>query len=394
MENQIQTFVLISSIVIGFFILIAIYLVVKLKLNDILLKRSEEKLKNFNETLQLMVAEKTQELLESQKKYKSLYELNEEVLENSPAGIVRLDAHLRISYLNPEIIRLLFLRNESLESLIGEQLKNVPKLNDIKLLYLMDDLINGLEISTDLRISNDESNSKYLEVKGVPILDGGTFSGAVLLFNDITESIIAEEKLKQSFEILQKATGDIIQAMSSTSEMRDPYTAGHQKRVKELAVAIGRKMNINQEQLEGLKFAGIIHDIGKISVPSDILSKPGKINKMEFEVIKNHSQVGFDLLNKIEFPWPISRIVHQHHERMDGSGYPLGLKSDQILLEARILAVADVVEAMTSHRPYRAALGIEQALQEIADHKHDYYDPNVVDACIALFREKKFKFSA
>ena len=394
MENQIQTFVLISSIVIGFFILIAIYLVVKLKLNDILLKRSEEKLKNFNETLQLMVAEKTQELLESQKKYKSLYELNEEVLENSPAGIVRLDAHLRISYLNPEIIRLLFLRNESLESLIGEQLKNVPKLNDIKLLYLMDDLINGLEISTDLRISNDESNSKYLEVKGVPILDGGTFSGAVLLFNDITESIIAEEKLKQSFEILQKATGDIIQAMSSTSEMRDPYTAGHQKRVKELAVAIGRKMNINQEQLEGLKFAGIIHDIGKISVPSDILSKPGKINKMEFEVIKNHSQVGFDLLNKIEFPWPISRIVHQHHERMDGSGYPLGLKSDQILLEARILAVADVVEAMTSHRPYRAALGIEQALQEITDHKHDYYDPNVVDACIALFREKKFKFSA
>ncbi|HPR16860.1 MAG TPA: HD domain-containing protein [Candidatus Cloacimonadota bacterium] len=374
--------------------MIAIYLVVKLKLNDILLKRSEEKLKNFNETLQLMVAEKTQELLESQKKYKSLYELNEEVLENSPAGIVRLDAHLRISYLNPEIIRLLFLRNESLESLIGEQLKNVPKLNDIKLLYLMDDLINGLEISTDLRISNDESNSKYLEVKGVPILDGGTFSGAVLLFNDITESIIAEEKLKQSFEILQKATGDIIQAMSSTSEMRDPYTAGHQKRVKELAVAIGRKMNINQEQLEGLKFAGIIHDIGKISVPSDILSKPGKINKMEFEVIKNHSQVGFDLLNKIEFPWPISRIVHQHHERMDGSGYPLGLKSDQILLEARILAVADVVEAMTSHRPYRAALGIEQALQEIADHKHDYYDPNVVDACIALFREKKFKFSA
>jgi putative nucleotidyltransferase with HDIG domain/PAS domain S-box-containing protein len=361
-------------------------------MNDILLKNSEEKLKNFNETLQLMVAEKTQELMESEKKYKSLYELHEEVLENSPAGIIRLDPTLRVVYLNPEIINLLELRRKSIDSLKGEMLKNIPKISNSVLLGLTEDLKRGLEISTELELrENDRTN--HLEVKGVPILDNGIFSGAVLLFNDITENIEAEEKLKQSFEILQKATGDIIQAMSSTSEMRDPYTAGHQKRVKELALAIGKEMKIKKEQLEGLKFAGIIHDIGKISVPSDILSKPGKINKMEFEVIKNHAQVGYDLLRKIEFPWPITTIVHQHHERMDGSGYPLGLKGDQILLEARILAVADVVEAMTSHRPYRAALGTEKALEEIQAHATDFFDPAVVNACLSLFKEGKFQFT-
>lgn len=393
MENQIQTFVLISSIVLGFFILITIYLVVKLKLNDILLKKSEEKLKNFNETLQLMVAEKTQELLESEKKYKTLYELHEEVLEKSPAGIIRLDKNMRIIYLNPEIIKQLEIRSKSIESLNGDLLKNIPKIDSSGLLQLTDELKSGLEIATELEILNNKKEAKHLEVKGVPIFDNGLFSGAVMLFNDITESIEAEEKMKRSFEMLQKATGDIIQAMSNTSEMRDPYTAGHQKRVKELAVAIGREMKVDKDKLEGLKFAGIIHDIGKISVPSDILSKPGKINIMEFEVIKNHSQVGYDLLSTIEFPWPISTIVHQHHERMDGSGYPNGLKGDEILVESRILAVADVVEAMTSHRPYRAALGTEKALEEIKAHTTDYYDPDVVKACVRLFEEGKFEFT-
>ncbi|MCF7794239.1 MAG: HD-GYP domain-containing protein [Candidatus Cloacimonetes bacterium] len=364
-----------------------------MKLNDILLKKSEEKLKNFNETLQLMVAEKTQELLESEKKYKTLYELHEEVLEKSPAGIIRLDKNMRIIYLNPEIIKQLEIRSKSIESLNGDLLKNIPKIDSSGLLQLTDELKSGLEIATELEILNNKKEAKHLEVKGVPIFDNGLFSGAVMLFNDITESIEAEEKMKRSFEMLQKATGDIIQAMSNTSEMRDPYTAGHQKRVKELAVAIGREMKVDKDKLEGLKFAGIIHDIGKISVPSDILSKPGKINIMEFEVIKNHSQVGYDLLSTIEFPWPISTIVHQHHERMDGSGYPNGLKGDEILVESRILAVADVVEAMTSHRPYRAALGTEKALEEIKAHTTDYYDPDVVKACVRLFEEGKFEFT-
>ncbi|MDO9576481.1 MAG: HD domain-containing phosphohydrolase [Candidatus Cloacimonadales bacterium] len=394
MENQIQTFVLTSSIVLGIFILITVYLVIKLKINDILLKKSEDKLKKFNETLQLMVAEKTKELLESEKKYKSLYELNKEILEKSPAGIIRLDKNLRIGFVNPEMKKLLNIQPDSSDLLQGELLKNAPVLKNCSIAGVLDELKNGQEVSSDLEFSIQDGNLTHLAMKGVPFFEENNFTGAVLLFNDITENIIAEQKLKQSFEMLQKSTGDIIQAMSSTSEMRDPYTAGHQKRVKELAVAIGHQMNITKEQLEGLKFAGIIHDIGKISVPSDILSKPGKISSMEFEVIKNHSQVGFDLLSTIEFPWPISKIVHQHHERMDGSGYPNGLKGDEILLESRILAVADVVEAMTSHRPYRAALGIEKALQEIELHKTDSYDAAVVDACVTLFKENRFSFSS
>jgi len=394
MENQIQTFVLTSSIVLGIFILITVYLVIKLKLNDILLKKSEEKLKRFNETLQLMVAEKTKELLESEKKFKSLYELNSEILENSPAGIIRIENNLRIGYVNPEMKKLLNLPLDSNGLLNGELLKNIPVLKDASLLNVLDKLKKGQEVSSDLELSISDDNIVHLAMKGVPFFDENKFTGAVLLFNDVTENIIAEQQLQKSFEMLQKATGDIIQAMSSTSEMRDPYTAGHQKRVKELAVAIGNNMNITKEQLEGLKFAGIIHDIGKISVPSDILSKPGKITSMEFEVIKHHSQVGFELLSTIEFPWPISKIVHQHHERMDGTGYPSGLSGDEILLESRILAVADVVEAMTSHRPYRAALGIENALHEIETHKNDSYDSAVVDACIFLFKEDNFSFTS
>jgi putative nucleotidyltransferase with HDIG domain len=175
--------------------------------------------------------------------------------------------------------------------------------------------------------------------------------------------------------------------------MRDPYTAGHQKRVQELAMTIGKYMRISKEQLEGVKFAGIIHDIGKIAVPADILSKPGKINRMEFEVIKNHCQVGYELLSEIAFPWPIADIVHQHHEHVDGTGYPNKLRGDDILLEAKILSVADVVEAMTSHRPYRPALGIQVALDEIVKHKGTWFEPIVVDACLAVFAEKKFSFT-
>jgi PAS domain S-box-containing protein/putative nucleotidyltransferase with HDIG domain len=392
MENQIQTFVLISSVVLGLFILVTVYLIIKLKLNDVLLKKSEGKLKDFNETLQYTVAEKTKELLASEKEFKALYELNNEILESSPAGIIKLDKNMRISYVNPEMRNLLGEYPESLGNLDGELLRNLPDFSNTTFINLINRLQVGKEISIAIDLTK-KGIKTYLEIKGVPIFTDGEFTGGVLLFTDITESIIAEEKLKQSFEMLQNATGDIIQAMSSTSEMRDPYTAGHQRRVKELAVAIGEKMNISKEQLEGVKFAGIIHDIGKISVPSDILSKPGKISKMEFEVIKSHSQVGFELLSRIEFPWPISKIVHQHHEHLDGSGYPNGVTGSDILLEARILTVADVVEAMTSHRPYRAALGIDVALEEIYQHRHDQFDPIVVDACMSLFNEKKFEFS-
>jgi len=181
--------------------------------------------------------------------------------------------------------------------------------------------------------------------------------------------------------------------MAFAVESRDPYTAGHQRRVADLAHAIGSEMGLSEERLVGIRMGGIIHDLGKISVPAEILSKPSRLNEHEFGMIKLHPQVGYDILKKIDFPWPIAQMVYQHHERMDGSGYPQGLSGKKILLEARILAVADVVEAMASHRPYRPALGIDKALEEILKNKNVFYDPEVVDACLKLFKEKGFEFN-
>ena len=174
--------------------------------------------------------------------------------------------------------------------------------------------------------------------------------------------------------------------------IRDPYTAGHQRRVTKLACAIAKEIGLTKEQIEGLRVAAIIHDIGKINIASEILSKPGRLTKLEFEMIKTHPQTGYEILKEIEFPWPVAQIVLQHHERMNGSGYPQGLSGKDILIEARILGVADVVEAMASYRPYRPALGIDKALEEILNNKGVLYDPDVVDACLKVFTEKGFKF--
>ena len=391
MENQIQAFVLISSIALALFILIGVYLIIRLKLNDILLKRSEEKLKNFNETLQYMVAEKTEKLQISEKKFRNLYELNREVLENSPAGIIKLNRKHEIDYVNQESLLLLSPNDDGKKDLIGQLISRISQFNRAGWASLFNQLKKGNEIESEETFTK-QTKKAIVKIKGVPIFEEGIYSGAVLLLSDNTESIMAEEKLRRSFVMLQKATEDIIQAMSYTSEIRDPYTAGHQKKVCELAVVIGKEMNITEEQLQGVKFAAMIHDIGKISVPSDILSKPGKIGTTELEVVKGHSQTGFELLDKINFPWPISDIVHQHHERLDGSGYPNGLKDKDILLEAKIISVADTVEAMTAHRPYRPAMGIETALEEITSKKGIYFDPNVVDTCIKIF-DNGFEFS-
>ncbi|MFH1350803.1 MAG: HD domain-containing phosphohydrolase [Pseudomonadota bacterium] len=201
------------------------------------------------------------------------------------------------------------------------------------------------------------------------------------------------EALQHSLSNLRKSLEGTIHAMAMTVESRDPYTAGHQRRVADLAVAIVGEMGINSDRVEGIRMAGVIHDLGKISVPSEILSKPGKINEYEFGLIKNHPQVGYDILKEIDFPWPIAEIVYQHHERMNGSGYPRGRAGDEILKEARIIGVADVVEAMASHRPYRPALGIDAALEEISKKNGEIYDPEVVDACLRLFNEKGYQLS-
>jgi len=201
-----------------------------------------------------------------------------------------------------------------------------------------------------------------------------------------------EKIVEERTASLQEALEGIIQAMARTVEARDPYTAGHQHRVALLSVAIAEKMGIPKDQIEGVRMAGRIHDLGKISAPAEILSKPTRLTDIEFGLIKTHPRVGYDILKEIEFPWPIAQMVLQHHEKMNGSGYPQGLSGEDILLEARILCVADVVEAMASHRPYRAALGIDVAFDEISKNRGVIYDPHVADACLKIFKEKGFKF--
>ena len=204
------------------------------------------------------------------------------------------------------------------------------------------------------------------------------------------KSLRLAQGLERSVKQLQAVMQQTVEAITFLAEMRDPYTAGHQQNVTRLALALARELGLDEARCEGLRVAGLLHDIGKIAVPAEILSKPGKLSKMEFTIIKNHSHAGYDILKKIEFPWPVAQIVLQHHERWNGSGYPQGLAGQDILPEARILAVVDVVEAMASHRPYRPALGIDQALEEIARNKGILYDPEAVDACIELFTENKF----
>jgi PAS domain S-box-containing protein len=212
----------------------------------------------------------------------------------------------------------------------------------------------------------------------------------ILHIQDVTQKKLYEERIVNSMEKLRKAMGGIIQAMSLTVEAKDPYTSGHQRRVADLARAIAQEMNLTENQIDGIRMSGAIHDIGKISVPSEILSKPTKLSPLEFSLIKNHPSVGYDILRDIEFPWPIAQITLQHHERINGSGYPLGISGDEILLEAKILAVADVVEAIASHRPYRPAYTIDVALNEIAQNKGILYEPEVVAACLRVFEEKKY----
>ena len=211
------------------------------------------------------------------------------------------------------------------------------------------------------------------------------------MIRDISELVSSRKQIEKTLNDLRKALGGTIEAMALTVETRDPYTAGHQRRVANLARSIASEMGVSKAQIQGVRMAGVIHDIGKISVPGEILSKPGNISQNEFGIIKEHPQVGYNILKTVDFPWPIAQIVLQHHERMDGSGYPNGISGENILLEARILAVADVVEAMASHRPYRAALGINLALNEISKNCGSSYDSKVVDACLRLFNEKGYR---
>jgi len=234
-----------------------------------------------------------------------------------------------------------------------------------------------------------------IHAEGINAFDAGEIALLGELAADMAFGIVTlrtRNAHQQSAARLQHSMEATIQVISNTLELRDPHSAGHQRRVTELSAAIARHMGLSEDRVRGVHLAGAVHDLGRIQVPADILSKPGKLSRIEFELVKTHSEAGYEILKGVDFPWPIALIVVQHHERLDGSGYPRGLKSGELLLESRIIAVADVVEAMVSHRPYRPALSVKAALAEISAGAGTFYDPDVVRACIALFRDKGFAF--
>jgi PAS domain S-box-containing protein/putative nucleotidyltransferase with HDIG domain len=221
-------------------------------------------------------------------------------------------------------------------------------------------------------------------------MGNGRLNGAVLVVRDITQQVEYDRRIQESMDTLTRAMYGTVEAITKTVETRDPYTAGHQKKVADIAKEIAKDMGLSRDIIESVNLAGQIHDLGKIAIPSEILNKPGRINEIEFALIKTHSEMGYEIMKNIDFPWPIADIVLQHHEKIDGSGYPRGLKGDDILIQARIIAVADVLEAMASHRPYRAALGIDAAFAELQKNSGTHFDPDVVDSCIRIFKEKGF----
>jgi len=311
------------------------------------------------------------------------------ILRSIGDGIIAADGRGRIEFMNPLAEKLTgWTQGEALEKPLGDVFAAGiarPIWGDDSPQEAGDsEAVNLVPLEGVLTARN--GGSVPIEMTSAPIRHHRREKGAagsVYVFRDIT-------RRKESEDQLRRALKGVVQAMSVTVEMRDPYTAGHQRRVSRLSVGIAREMGLPERQIEGIRMAGDIHDIGKIYVPAEILSKPGKLTDIEFTIIKTHPQVGYDILKNIEFPWPIADIVVQHHERLDGKGYPAGLKGDAILLEARIIIVADVVEAMSSHRPYRPAHGIDKALEEISLHRGTLYDAAVVDACLRLFKEKGF----
>jgi PAS domain S-box-containing protein len=254
--------------------------------------------------------------------------------------------------------------------------------------------LNGEDVPSvySFRILSQDGKIKWVELNAA-VIEWNKKPATLNFLKDITERKLLEEERIEGYNRIKKILQATVQSIALLVETKDPYTAGHQERVSDLARMIAKEMGLTADLQDFVSTASIIHDLGKVSVPSELLSKPTKLTELEFNLIKVHSQAGYNILKDIDFPWPVADVVLQHHERMNGSGYPKHLQGEAILLEARILAVADVVEAISSNRPYRPALGISSALDEISKNKGILYDANVVDACLKLFREKNYTFS-
>ena len=294
------------------------------------------------------------------------------IINNNADGIIIVDYKGIVRFVNPAA-ETIFSRKK--EELVGELFGSPLVSNEI----------------TELDIIGKDGKAAIVEMRIAKIKWEGE-TAYLSSLRDITEHKQIQHDLQMSFEKSQRILEETVNSLASAFGKRDLYTAGHQQRVTKLAIAIAEEMGLSKEQIQGIRIAGLIHDIGKISVPAEILSKPSKLTTAEFEIVKEHPKIAYDIVKSIEFPWPVAEIIYQHHERLNGSGYPRGLISKEILQETKILIVADVVEAMSSHRPYRSARGMKITLEEIIKNRGILYDPHAADVCLMLIKEKGFKF--
>jgi PAS domain S-box-containing protein/putative nucleotidyltransferase with HDIG domain len=339
----------------------------------------------YREHLEEEVDRRGRALRESEERHRA-------VVENSVEGILVVQGGL-ICFANPSAAALCgYTLDVLLQTPFVQVLhpKDASVMEERHALRLQENAVLNVH---SLRLRRGDGGMRWVELRPVSFEWDGR--PATLHFvRDVTDERAARELDEERQRRVQRALDGTIEAIGRATETRDPYTAGHQRRMTELSVALARRLGLDESVIEATRAAGLLHDIGKLSIPAEILSKPSALSPLEMSLIKTHPQSAYEVLKSIDFPWPVANIVLQHQERMDGSGYPRGLVGDAILVEARILAVADVVEAMSSHRPYRAALGIEAALAEIERGRGALYDTLVVDACLDLFRVEGFRFSS
>jgi PAS domain S-box-containing protein len=338
---------------------------------------------NFQDITEIVRAEEA--VRQSEERFRALY-------EDNPSMYFMVDAQGTVLSVNPFGAEQL---GYAVEELIGQPVLKVfyPDDREAAQQQMTACLEHPGEVGYwELRKVRQDGSMLWVREAARAVLGVNGKMVVLIVCEDITERKHAEENLRESFERLRRSLESTVRALASTVEMRDPYTAGHQQRVSDLACAIAEEMGLSEDHIQGIRFAGLIHDIGKINIPAEILNRPGALKEIEYSFLKDHPQAGYDVLKTIEFPWPVAQIVLQHHERMDGSGYPQGLSGADIILEAKILAVADIVEAIASHRPYRPARGTGDALEEILHNKGILYDAEVVDACLRVFYERGFRF--
>jgi PAS domain S-box-containing protein/putative nucleotidyltransferase with HDIG domain len=323
--------------------------------------------------------------IKTEKELRDSEKFSKNILKNSPSPIIIINPDTSIRYANPAFEKITGFTSDEL---IG-QLPPYPFWIKEKGLFYAEKLKDGFSMglsTEEFQFINKNGKKFWVQITSLPVKENRRLLYLIVNFIDITER-------KKSFNDLKKILDDTINALASIVEARDPYTAGHQKKVSELSVKIAEKLNLSEDKIEVIRTAALIHDIGKIVIPASILSKPGTLSALEFEMIKTHVQVGFDIIKKIEFHLPIAKIVSQHHEREDGSGYPNGLKGDEITLEAKIIGIADVVVAISSHRPYRPALDRKYAIEEINGNSGKLYNHKVVIACMEVINKDKFSFN-